>query len=354
MRILNMALSMEHMVQAFYNTSFRKHSDEEFANQGYPNWVRPRYEQIKQHENEHVAFLYNAIVATGSRAIAACEYSFPDSNSREFVALSEAIEMVATSTYNGAIGQIENKDYARALASIMGVEARHAAWINSAVRKQNPWNTAFETPITMNMAFNFIGNFMMRGSCPSSNNIADMLPVGVREVSPLAIPERVRPGQAIQISYNASERAEGNDMYAAFILGTGTLYEKVWEENGQQYVMVPKEVEGKGAVYITIVQRSSEPGDGRASSSAAASSSSSASSSSGSGSGSSSSSSSAASSSASSSSNRNGGIAWSDAALAFFDSDIIAGPALVMFPFDSRGKSVAEGDDLWNWLGRQG
>ena len=29
----------------------------------------------------------------------------------------------------------------------MGIEARHAAWINSAVRKMNPWNTAFEVSI---------------------------------------------------------------------------------------------------------------------------------------------------------------------------------------------------------------
>ncbi|KAF5320593.1 hypothetical protein D9611_013718 [Ephemerocybe angulata] len=54
------------------------------------------------------------------------------------------------------------------------------------------------------------------------------------------------------------------------------------------------------------------------------------------------------------SSNRIGGIAWSDAALAFFDSDIIAGPALVMFPFNSRGKPEAEDEDLWNWFGREG
>ena len=85
-----------------------------------------------------------------------------DNSPREFIDLSEALETAGTSAYTGAIQYISNdvgdlcsffhgvhwdftyKGYTTAAASILATEARHASWINSAVRKQNPWNTAFE------------------------------------------------------------------------------------------------------------------------------------------------------------------------------------------------------------------
>jgi hypothetical protein len=33
------------------------------------------------------------------------------------------------------------------IASMMGVGARQASWINSAIKKRSPWNTAFEVSV---------------------------------------------------------------------------------------------------------------------------------------------------------------------------------------------------------------
>jgi len=39
---------------------------------------------------------------------------------------------------------VHQKGYVTAASSILATEARHAAWVGSAVLKSNPWSTSFE------------------------------------------------------------------------------------------------------------------------------------------------------------------------------------------------------------------
>lgn len=275
-----------------------------------------------------------------------------------------------------------------------------------------------QTPISLNITFSLLNDFIVPGSCPSSNDIFITLPHNLVDSPSLELPERIKAGHKTSVWFNASDSvsdaydSEGSrhddnkkDLYAAFMSGFETYYEKVWEENGEKYVMVPEEVKAKGAVYIVIVDKrgeheseedssssssssassSSGPSSGVSSSSTSASSStsgsgngdnewdsdngehydeeksedngverngsnstssSSASSSSGSG-GSFSSSSSSASSSGFSSPNsnenydRNADIDGNTHRRRRFEHHtVVAGPALVMFPFNSEGKPV--------------
>ena len=68
----------------------------------------------------------------------------PVSDVKSFVGLSQVLEGVGTSAYAGAASFLTSKDALNAAAVILSTEARHAAWVASAVNKQNPWSGAYD------------------------------------------------------------------------------------------------------------------------------------------------------------------------------------------------------------------
>ncbi|KAG6876634.1 hypothetical protein C0993_001716 [Termitomyces sp. T159_Od127] len=139
--ILNFALTFEHMISAFYKYGLEKYSLHRFRDAGYEGWVRRRYEQLAKNTKTHVQFLESAL---GEKAVKACRYDLKDKGINDWIAKSFVIENIAASAWNGFVGILQDRAYQTVAASIMGVKARHAAWINSVVRKSNAWNTAFE------------------------------------------------------------------------------------------------------------------------------------------------------------------------------------------------------------------
>lgn len=55
--ILNYALTLEHLEDAFYRQVLNKYSVQDFRAAGYPKWVRERVEVLAKQEASHVAFL---------------------------------------------------------------------------------------------------------------------------------------------------------------------------------------------------------------------------------------------------------------------------------------------------------
>lgn len=210
-QILNFALTLEHLENAFYTQGLQKYTQQDFLDADLPTWARGRWNQIAQHESTHVSFLESVI---GDQAVQPCTYSFPDTDPMSFVTTSFMLETVGVSAYSGAAHFLSNSDYITSSAAILAVEARQSAWINSAVLKANPWNTAFDTPLDLNHVWTLASGVIV--SCPPSN-----MPLPVKAFPALSFPAGAQPGQTVQVSFNATTSGQ---LYVAFIAGLGATF----------------------------------------------------------------------------------------------------------------------------------
>ena len=71
-QVLNFALTLEHLENAFYSGGLEKFKEEDFVNAGFQPWVHGRFLQIAAHEADHVKFLSTAL---GNDATQPCKYS---------------------------------------------------------------------------------------------------------------------------------------------------------------------------------------------------------------------------------------------------------------------------------------
>ncbi|EAU85080.1 hypothetical protein CC1G_04176 [Coprinopsis cinerea okayama7 len=284
-RILNFALSFEYLATAFYEKSLPLFSDADFANNGvakdgssngndgyangYGGAMKGFYEQIYQHRQGYVSFLENAITATGNAYITPCTYDFTNFTKTltDFVNLSEWFETASTSMYNGALAHINDKTYAAQLGSILGVQARHSAWIHSAVQHRNPWNTMFETPLLLNQTWSLGNPFY--ASCPTSGPGMDVLPPSLTDYPTFSIsPKSISPSSSITLDLSAAYTADptslpssksSQNLYAYFGLGTTSYLAplKLTDAKNQKYSMtVPAELASTGVVYVSILKAS--------------------------------------------------------------------------------------------------
>lgn len=71
-QILQFALTLENLENAFYSEGINKFNDSAFQSAGFSPEIRQRFVQIMQHERTHVEFLQNAL---GAEAPQPCNYS---------------------------------------------------------------------------------------------------------------------------------------------------------------------------------------------------------------------------------------------------------------------------------------
>ncbi|KAF8837992.1 hypothetical protein BDN67DRAFT_1071044 [Paxillus ammoniavirescens] len=228
-QILNFALTLEHLEDAFYTQGIQKYSQEDFLAENLPSWARGRWTQIAEHEATHVSFLESVL---GDQAVKPCTYKFPDTDVTSFATVSFMLETVGVSAYSGALKYLTSADAIASSGAILAVEARQSAWINSAVQRANPWNTAFDTPLGLNQVFTLASAVIV--SCPSTN-----VPLPVKAFPALTFPANARPGQTVDISYNASSTSD--ELYVGFIAGLGATIVPLDCDNK---VTIPADIEG--------------------------------------------------------------------------------------------------------------
>jgi Ferritin-like domain len=125
--------------------------------------IRNNFSDIRQHENDHVAFLVKAL---GSSARPKPTFqNLSQGNIKMFAMTSQALENTGSGAYLGAAPAISNSAYLAAAGSIALVEGRHAGWLNTLlddpitenIFKQAP---SFEVPLTPAQVVNAAGPFI--------------------------------------------------------------------------------------------------------------------------------------------------------------------------------------------------
>jgi len=227
--VLNYALTLEHLENAFYTGGLANFSEVDFRNAGLRPLARERFVQVAAHEATHVAALTAAL---GDQATQACTYSFPYTDVKSFTALSQILETVGASAYTGAAQFISTPAYLTVAGSILATEARHASWVASAVNKAEPFYGPFEVPLPMIMVLELAFPFIV--SCPSTNP-----PLAVKALPSLTIENPVSGQNATVCQWEGSNWA--NPEYIVFFSGLAQIFVLV-DNYGQ--VAIPANLSG--------------------------------------------------------------------------------------------------------------
>lgn len=136
-KILNLVLQLEELEAAFY-------ADAE-ARGALKGELADFARVVGEHERAHVAYLRKAL-GTAAEPKPTFDFGNTTSNSDRFVAAAALLEDTAVAAYNGQAVNL-TKPTLKAAATIVSVEARHAAWIRDIVG-QPASPQATDTPAT--------------------------------------------------------------------------------------------------------------------------------------------------------------------------------------------------------------
>ncbi|KAJ5261082.1 hypothetical protein N7478_011677 [Penicillium angulare] len=245
--ILNYALTLEHLEATFYQQGLQNYSHEAFMNAGFPDPFYANLQEVASDEHTHVTFLTSALNAVGSPAVAQCNYAFPATDPKSFVALANILEGVGVSAYLGAAASIANKTYLTAAGSILTVEARHNAYLREALG-QVPFAQPFDNPLDLNEVYTLASPFIT--SCPSTN---PQLPVKAFPSLTMTPSGNVMNGSTATLVTGAGFNATGNsNLSAAFITVTGPVYAPLKSTGNNQFIVtIPEGVEGQSYIVLT-------------------------------------------------------------------------------------------------------
>lgn len=141
--VLNFALTLEHIEDAFYRSALEK----DFI----PKEHKEVFTHIGLHEAQHVKFLSGALGAAAVKRpeadfTAGGKYADVFSNFETFLTLSQTFEDLGVAAYKGqAANLMENGDILTAALQIHSVEARHAAAVRR-IGGKKAWDGAFDEP----------------------------------------------------------------------------------------------------------------------------------------------------------------------------------------------------------------
>ncbi|ODQ63387.1 hypothetical protein NADFUDRAFT_84512 [Nadsonia fulvescens var. elongata DSM 6958] len=240
--ILQFALTLEHLENAFYKKALSTWSVDDFTNAGFSADFYSQLKYIAHDEEAHVLYLEAGLKAAGASPVEACEYKFPMQSAQDFVALAATIEGVGVSAYLGAAPLITSKSYLTAAASILVTEALHQSAARNAVGNV-PMANALATPMGINAVYSIASSFI--GECPSSNAA---LPV--KAYSGLTV-TRAMP---VSVNTNITFKVDGDipsKFYVTFVSGLDVLPVEGSMSDGVIEASIPEAVSGQSYAFIT-------------------------------------------------------------------------------------------------------
>jgi len=240
--ILQYALTLEHLENAFYKKALSTWSIDDFTSAGFTAQFYDELKYIAHDEEQHVLYLESGLTAAGAMPVAACEYAFPMTTAKEFVALASVIEGVGVSAYLGGAGFITSKAYLTAAGSILVTEALHQSAARGAVG-EIPMANPFGTPMGLNAVYSIASAFIT--SCPSTNAA---LPVMAYPA--LTLDSGEPTSSAAMISLTPKTMPSG-DFYATFVSGLDIIPVKPTVSGSAIMVQVPVMASGQSYVFLT-------------------------------------------------------------------------------------------------------
>lgn len=156
--VLNYALTLEHLEDAFYRQNLKSlggfYSKKTIVGaemfDHLPYEVRePIYghlTEIGEHESAHVETLETVIEDLGGTPVEKAEYEFGTmmaDDTSKFFQTAQALENTGVAAYAGAAPYIGSDDVLSAALSVHSVEARHAAFLNY-LNGESPFPNAFD------------------------------------------------------------------------------------------------------------------------------------------------------------------------------------------------------------------
>ncbi|KAH9997417.1 ferritin-like domain-containing protein [Russula compacta] len=241
--MVNYALALEHLQNAFYSEGLSRFTQKDFVDAGFPVWSYGRLKQIAAHEAAHVELLERIL---GDKATKPCTYNFPYEDPKSFITYSHALEVFADSAYIGSLKYFEDKEYALAIGTILSTEARHSAWLDSAIQKGSAWSGPFDTPLDLKQAITVASRFTT--SCPPTNPQLPATPYAQLMLPDLA---SVKPGSTTQVEFTTpSSLDRSTPLYGAFMSGQNALIVPLLD--GGKIVSIPDDLRGVAYLFITI------------------------------------------------------------------------------------------------------
>ncbi len=169
--VLNYALTLENLENAFYREGLETFDPDDFENaevvQDYSTEtdqsVYMMLETVGEHEAAHVEVLTEAITLLGGDPGTEANYDFGVETVGDFVATAKVLENTGVAAYAGAAPFIESPDLQGAALSIHSVEARHAAFLNN-INGESFFPDAFDSPLSQQAVLDAVGPFIQSGS----------------------------------------------------------------------------------------------------------------------------------------------------------------------------------------------
>jgi rubrerythrin len=166
--VLNYALTLEHLENAFYRDGLKEFSDEQLMNADalsefgdkICSKVPAHLERVGAHEAAHVEAISATVEQLGGTPVEEAKYDFGYSTPSEFLGVAKALENTGVAAYKGAAPTVSNDDVFAAAIGIHSVEARHAAFLNE-LNATSPFPEAFDEPMTMQEVKDVAGQFIV-------------------------------------------------------------------------------------------------------------------------------------------------------------------------------------------------
>jgi rubrerythrin len=166
--VLNYALTLEHLENAFYREGLETFSDDELMNadaladfgEEVRTAVPEHLRTAGAHEAAHVDAISETVEQLGGTPVPEGEYDFGYETPSEFLGVAQALENTGVAAYKGAAPTVSNDDVFAAAIGIHSVEARHAALLNE-LNGEIPFPDGVDEPKTMSEVTEIAGQFIV-------------------------------------------------------------------------------------------------------------------------------------------------------------------------------------------------